>query len=69
VLLPGAAGRLERRCARAMSWCMAHLERGDLRWHDIPKRIASEGGVAAVARAWKAERPGGERQATPRDPG
>ena len=56
LLLSDAEARQQRACARATAWALARLEMGALRGEDIPARVASEGGVQRVARAWQREK-------------
>jgi hypothetical protein len=56
LLLSDAEARQQRAWARATAWALARLELGALRGEDIPARVASEGGVQRVARAWQREK-------------
>lgn len=56
MLLPDAEAPQQRDCARATAWALARLELGALRGEDIPARVAGEGGIERVARAWQREK-------------
>jgi hypothetical protein len=58
LLLEGKAADMERDTSLAMAWALERLETGGLHGAEIADHVYREGGVRAVARAWRVQRAG-----------